>query len=143
MLIKKTVFSILVLIISCFSIKAQDFEVPKKYKFKNETDYKAEESNIVKAVDWLLATPLHKEEKKRANVNAYLMKWLTGTPTFTLTVLPDAIPYMSDCPPCLMLYMGYWAKVSIETDNNNSSSEYSLAWQNQIIRKIDKAGTIK
>jgi len=100
---------------------AQDFTVPKNLTLETEADYVAQNENIVAAVNWLRDTHINNEPKKRKRINAYLLQWLTGTPTMTLTLNADLVDY-GECADCLMLYMGGYAKTVIESGNKEVKS---------------------
>ncbi|MFT6000973.1 MAG: phosphoketolase [Neolewinella sp.] len=109
----------LILAIALFSspLSAQEFTVPKDLQLETAADYLAQNDNIVAAVIWLRDTHLNKEQQKRKRVNTYLLQWLTGTPTMTITLGPGLADY-GDCSDCLMLYMGGYAKAIIESGDD-------------------------
>lgn len=131
---RKLLLSTIVLLTLLDGIHAQDFEVPKKYKFKIEEDYRQEEPNIYKAVDWMVNTPIGTDLDKREKANRYILKWLEGTPTFTLTVTQEALPYMKDCAPCLIIYMGGWAQNAIKNPTTSDNVSGSTNGTLQVIK---------
>ncbi|MEM1359261.1 MAG: hypothetical protein AAGF89_13720 [Bacteroidota bacterium] len=94
-------------------LSAQEFSVPKNIKLETKEDYIAQQDQVVAAVNWLQNTPVSQQAAKRKAVNAYLLQWLTGTPTVTLS-LDGSIATFMECGDCLMMYMGTYAKSSIE-----------------------------
>ena len=110
----KKIIPILVLLIS-YSLSAQEFEVPTNATFNTPQDFKNFELGIVQAYNWLLNTPVNQEPQKRKEVNAFLMRWLEGSPSVTVEINPEIITFL-DCPDCLMIFMGGW---TIHTLNNN------------------------
>ena len=102
-------FFLLFILSFTLHLSAQDWRVPTDVNYENDDDYRAQQDDIVAAVDYLMQTPLNKNPHKRKMVNAYLLKWLTGTPTVTLTLHSELASY-GECSDCLLLYMGAYAK---------------------------------
>lgn len=81
----------------CFwslSSAAQDVHVPKNYKLETSSDYRANAPAVKQCLEWLLETPLHEYPDKRAEVNAFVMLWLTGTPTLTIETNSSLMPFI-------------------------------------------------
>lgn len=104
------------LFLNSFQLFSQNFEVPKILKLEKAEDYATYERDVINAVDWLLITPVTDEQDKRKQTNAFLMKWLTGSPTVTIELSQDIVTFM-DCNDCLMLFLGGWAKYALETQD--------------------------
>ncbi|MBW7870488.1 MAG: hypothetical protein H3C39_05435 [Flavobacteriia bacterium] len=112
-------FKTLILILFANSfLFAQQIEIPNNVKLETADDYKNTEPQVIKAVDWLVNTPVSQNPEKRAAVNAFLLQWLSGSPSVSIVVATGVAPM--DCGDCLMVFMGGWAKYSL---NNNYSSD--------------------
>ncbi len=96
------------------SIYSQAFEVPKDYKLIVVEDYAPYEQDVIDGVNWLINTPVNQEQNKRAELNTFLIKWLTGSPDVMVTIDSEIITFM-DNPDCFMIFMGGWAKRALET----------------------------
>lgn len=120
------------------TLVAQNFAVPDDLTLETEADYAAQNENVVAAVNWLRDTHINNETKKRTRVNAYLLQWLTGTPTMTLTLNADLADY-GDCGDCLMLYMGGYAKTVIESGNKDDQLTANLGAINTLIAFYEKS----
>ena len=118
-------------------LSAQTFEVPANYKLKSKKDYAKYEQDIVQAVDWLINTPLSSDKKKREEVNAFLLQWLTGSPSVSIGLDPN-ITTFTECGDCLMIFMGGWAKYVIETKDNTDKVEANLAGLKSVISFYEK-----
>lgn len=94
---------------------AQEFEVPVNISFDSEADYANYEQEVIKAIEWSFSTPVSEQQGKRKAVNAFLMQWMTGSPTVTLEISQAIVPFM-DCPDCLMAFLNGWTKYSLEND---------------------------
>ena len=55
----------------------------------------------------------------RNQVSTFLLQWLTGSPTVSVELSTKIVTYM-DCGECMFLFMGGWAKYSIQSEDSNS-----------------------
>ena len=124
--IMKTILLIITLLFSISQSFSQEYSIPKDYNFKTKDDYVKYEKHIIEGVNWLLKSPLTSEKTKRKEINAFIMKWMTGSPTVSIELSQDIVTFM-DCPDCLMLFMGGWTKHVIETKDNSNKSKGNLA----------------
>lgn len=62
------------------------FEVPQNVAMNTEADYAKYEKAIIDAAKWLETTDLNKETGKRQEVNAFVVQWITGSPTVTVDI---------------------------------------------------------
>jgi hypothetical protein len=106
----------LTLILTILSVGAfaQEFEVPKDYKFDNVADYDTYESDVVRCVDWLIKTPSNEQADKRQASNAFLLKWISGSPKVHIEIKQEIVTFL-DNGDLLMIFMGAWTKYSIES----------------------------
>ena len=111
---------------------AQSFEVPKGYKLVAKEDYAPYENDVIKGVEWLMDTPLSEERSKREEVNAFLMKWISGSPNVSVVLSEDIVTFM-DTPDCLMVFLGGWVKYSIESKNYKDNVKGNLAGLEHVI----------
>ncbi len=123
---KTIIFTLFFATIS-FGLFSQDFEVPKNYKLIKAEDYAPYEQDVVKCFDWLMKTPNNEQNVKRKETNAFLLKWLTGSPNVHLDIKQEIVTFMGTSPDLLMIFMGGWAKYSLETKNFENKVEGSKA----------------
>ncbi|MBB4036012.1 hypothetical protein GGR21_001913 [Dysgonomonas hofstadii] len=117
---KKALFVVVTSIFFSFSISAQDYNVPRNYKFDNKEDYSAYEPEVKETINWILQTPLGKEESKRKDANTFLIAWLTGSPAVSVDVNTDFITFFKANAELLVIYIAGWTKYSLE---NNYSKD--------------------
>jgi hypothetical protein len=115
-----------VLFISAIALSAQDFEVPKEYTLKEASDYEQYEDDIIKCVDWLIATPLNIQTAKRKDAYAFLVVWVSGSPKVSI-VLSEKIVTFSKNGDLLAMFLGGWTKYSIETEKYDDIFNNNLA----------------
>jgi hypothetical protein len=133
----KTITLTLLLTILSVGVFAQEFEVPKDYKFQTAKDYAPYEKDIINCVTWLLNTPLTEQPDKRKESNAFLLKWLTGSPTIKIEIKGEIVTFM-DTPELLMLFMGGWAKYSLESGDLNNKVKGNMAGIEAVIEFYTK-----
>ena len=119
----KSIKLLMLLLFASTSLIAQELEIPKEVKFETAEDYKEAEEMVLKATDWLLNTPLSEDPDKRKEVNAYVMMWMSGSPTVTIELVAGIVPL--ECADCLMSFMSGWTKYSLE--NNYSKDKIAGA----------------
>lgn len=95
-------------------IYAQEFEVPENYVLKKAEDYAKYESDIIKCVDWLMATPLNEQKNKRQDAGAFLVAWLTGSPNVSIEIKQEIVTFIGS-PDLLLIFMGGWTKYALES----------------------------
>lgn len=129
----KTIILSLILISIPFVLSSQDFEVPKNYKLDNAEDYAPLEQDVVKCFNWLMETPINEQTPKRKDANAFLLKWLSGSPYVHLEIRQEIVTFMGTSPDLLMIFMGGWAKYSLESKDFNNKVAGSLAGIESVI----------
>lgn len=100
-------------------LAGQAFMPPKNVKLESAADYEAQQENVIAAVNYLENTPPDQEENHRKRVNTFLLQWLTGTPTVTLTLDNEIVTFMEQ-PDCFMLYMGAYARHSMQNGSKDA-----------------------
>ena len=69
-------------------------DIPEKFLLETKEDYDAQEDLVKDCLKWLLKQPLHKEMNKRNELNAFVMIWLSGSPTVELNIKSSAMPFL-------------------------------------------------
>ncbi len=121
----------------CLSLNAQEFEIPDTIALNNEADYKKHETNVLNAINWVQATPIGEQKNKRKEVNAFLFKWMSGSPNVTIELSQDLVPFM-DCSDCLVSFMNGWTKFSLENNYSKNKLDCALAATNHTIEFYTK-----
>lgn len=122
----KNIIAILFTLLVSFPTFSQNFEVPKDLHLETKEDYAQYEGDIIRGVDWLIKTPVDSEKEKRSEVNAFLLQWLTGSPNVMIEITQEVATFM-DCSDCLMIFMGGWAKYSLENNDYADKIKGNLA----------------
>lgn len=116
--------TILILVLFALGAVAQEFNVPQDVKLEKAADYDLYESDVIAAVDWLAATPIDAQPDKRKQVNAFLMKWISGSPKVRIEIKPNIVNFLEDAD-LLMIFIGGWTKYNLQSkkldDNINGT----------------------
>lgn len=123
--------------------KAQNFDVPKNYKLEKAEDYAKYVPEILKCIDYLESTPLDSATEKRKEANAFLLKWLTGSPTVSI----DLQKYVTDLSErnndFMMIFMGGWTRYVLQSKNSPDKFECHLAGLRDILRVYQRGKGVK
>jgi hypothetical protein len=134
----KTITLTLILTIISIGLFSQDFEVPKNYKLDKAEDYAPYEQDVVKCFDWLMKTSLNEQTAKRKEANAFLLKWLSGSPNVSIEIKQEIVSFMGTSPDLLMIFMGGWAKYSLESNDFKNKIAGSMAGIESVIEFYTK-----
>ena len=134
---KKITFLALAIFFS-LSIFSQEFVVPQNIKLEKAEDYAPLENDVLKAIDWLYEIPINEQREKRIEVNAFVLKWLMGSPYVHLEINPKVVTFIGGTPDFLMMFMGGWAKYSIESKDYDNKVAGNLAGIEMVISFYEK-----
>ena len=109
-----------ILVLSIFNsakIFCQDFKVPENYVFNTKDDYDKYEKDVINCVNWIENTPISQDAETRTRANAFIMKWVTGSPTVSLTLNDKIISKITaNNPQLLIFFIGGWTRYSLENN---------------------------
>lgn len=115
------------------SVHAQAFEIPDFYSFETPEDYETYEQDVLAGINWLLETPMDEQTAKRQKTNAFVLKWMTGTPKVTLQINPNVLPFMTTSPELLIVFMAGWTKHALEQQAYKEPRSGTLAGLEAVI----------
>ena len=120
----KAIQAIIILTTISFGLFAQEFEVPKDYKFQTAKDYDYYEGDIIKCFDWLMKTPVNEQTDKQRDANAFLVAWISGSPKVKIVIKEEIVTFMDENSPSLLfIFMGGWSKYSLESKQFDNKVE--------------------
>jgi hypothetical protein len=112
---KKLLLSFAFVALITFSAIAQTkFEMPQNIQLKSDADYAKYEADIINAAKWLEETDLDKETKKRQEVNAFVMNWLTGTPNVSVDITEPILKLYEGNRELLAIYLASYSRNFLE-----------------------------
>ena len=132
---KKLLTTLLFLLIT-FNFTAQNIEINENIQLESESDYKATEGLVLQGIEWILKNPITLEPEKRKEINGFLIKWMSGSPTVSIELIPKLIPV--ECPECLMAFLSGWTKYSLENGYSKDRIESALAGVERTIAFYEK-----
>src|SRR5580698_2374639 len=112
-------FWALLLLLPFYSI-AQDFEPPVDPVLSSKEDYARYEKDVIGSAKWLEGKPVGVEMEKRQRVAAFIIKWVSGSPTVNIAINPFQMKLADKNPQFLALYMAAAARYCLE---NNYSKD--------------------
>ena len=138
----------LLTIIACivfFTAKAfsQQFEVPNA-TLNTKEDYVKYEKEVIAAVNWLETTPLGNEDDKRKLASAFVLQWITGSPTVTVSVGGDLLlKTTKKNPELLILFMGAYTRYSLQNNYDTSRVNGYIAGAKSMVALYKLGGKVK
>ena len=123
---RKCVLSVLMLaaIIISETISAQTgFALPQKIQLNSKEDYAKYEKVVINAAIWLEQTDLDRDVEKRREIDVFIIKWVSGTPAFTLNLDEPLSVLTEKNPELLALFIASYSRNFLE--NKNSASNFS------------------
>jgi hypothetical protein len=125
MTIKKPfLFCLLLASTSISSVYAQTiFEVPQNVELSSKDDYAKYEPAIIDAAKWLEATDLDKEADKRKEVNSFVLRWVSGSPTISIDITEKLAKLYGKNAQLLGIYLASYARNFLE--NKNTATRFS------------------
>lgn len=108
--------SILFFVLLCCSVhlSAQDLPNYEQIRLEQGPDYKPAEPAVLQAANYILSTPMAKDDLDRAKSTQFLLRWMTGTPDYTFSLGGSISKAVSNQTDLLGVYMAAMAKYALE-----------------------------
>lgn len=100
------------------------------------------EPNVIATINWLENTPFDVDKNERKEQNAFLLGWLTGSPTVTIEISSLVLELTKVHPEMLMIFMGGWTKYALTHDYSKDKLQGNLAGIRSCI-KVYQNGDLK
>jgi len=119
-------FVILLTFIS-LGLKSQDFSTLGTIQLKDKEDYAKAEEKVLECCDYILKTPLEKDNLNLLYANQFLIKWMSGTPDFGFDLDATTVNLTKSNSMLMGVYMACMAKYSLEhKETANNKNEVKL-----------------
>lgn len=122
---------------------AQGQQLPEFPELKVAENYAAAESQVKDVADWLEETDLDKQEALRRRSNAFILEWVTGSPTVTMTITKDLLKVLDKNPHLAIIYMARYASYCITNKNNKDKLPPTQAGLTAIAKVYKKGIGVK
>lgn len=99
------------------------FELPQNVELKTKDDYAKYETAIIDAGKWLEETDLNKEADKRQQVNAFVLQWISGSPTINVDINEQLGKIYGKNAQLLGLYLASYTRNFLE--NKSTATKLS------------------
>ncbi len=103
-----------------YGLLAQNFEVPKGYKFEKAEDYASYEKDVIACVNWLERSPIRYEQERRVEANRFFVLWIQGSPTVSIELGKMAIDLAGKNKDMLVLFMGGYTRFVLENPEKSN-----------------------
>lgn len=77
------------------------------------TRQKAGEEEVLECIEWLRNTPLSESREARKAANAFLMQWISTSPTVHVELSARIVDMASNNPDLLPVYVGGWIEYAL------------------------------
>jgi Flp pilus assembly protein TadD len=101
-------------------------------RMETPADYERLEPQVIAAFDWLMTTPVNEKTEDRREISAFLMTWITGSPSVTIEISEGLVPYIGE-PECLMIFMGGYTKYALQNKSNMTKEDAALFGTERVI----------
>jgi len=102
-------------------------------KLETEEDYIAAEKQVINGFAWFVNNPPNKNKDTKDAIVAFLIKWVTGSPTVSIELSEKVAPYLEACPDCLIAYMGGVSIYQIKTRDLENRIKAALSGTEVVI----------
>ncbi len=139
----KYLFTLSCIIIASTSTFAQEFTVPDIDDFKSEADYAKYEKEVIACANWLENTPLNQDRDKRAKANAFMIKWISGSPTVSIGIDEMVTKLADKNEQLLVLFMSGWTRYALENNYSKDNKRGYLEGLKSVVNVYKKGVDIK
>ncbi len=132
------VFCLLLSIVS----SAQDFEVPQSLP-STKGEFINTEKEVIAAAKWLETTPVETNMDKRIKVNAWVLAWITNSPTVTVNMRSSIVKLFDKNPQLMLVYMAGYTKYCLENNYSKDELQSNIAGIKSAIACYNLGGDVK
>lgn len=125
------------------SSNAQDFDVPSDITLEAKEDYAKYEKQVIAATDWLEATPVKKNDDKRKRVSAFIIQWISGSPTVNIELGSNSIKITDKNPDLLVMLMAGYSRYALQNEYEKDKQKCFTAAMKSVISLYSKGGDLK
>lgn len=135
-------FTFFVLLLISTTAVAQEFEVPDGLPSTKEEIANAEK-DVIAAAKWLETTAIGTNMDKRIKVNAWVLSWITNSPTVTIEVQSYVVKLFDKNPQLMLVWMAGYARYCLENSYSNDKLKCNTAGIKSVIACYNLGGDVK
>ena len=95
----------------------QELVIPE-VTYVSPSDYLDQQEKVLEVIDYLQYSPANAEQEKRKEAMAFLIQWLEGSPTVSVTLEGFITPFMA-YGESLAIFLGGYTKYVLQTGGDN------------------------
>ncbi len=108
-----------------------------------EVEFKNSEKNVLATINWLQISPVEQDVEKRKIQNAYLIAWVSNSPTVTLELNANILTFTKKNSELLILFMAGWTKYALENNYSKDTFNGTLAGVKSVLNFYKKNPSLK
>jgi len=136
-----SVFTGLILFTSAIVI-AQDYQPPADQPGTKD-EYIKSEKDLIAAAKWLESTAITKDDLTRKKTSAWVIVWVSNSPTVNVTIYGGVIKPFDKNPDLLGVFMAAYARYVIENNYDKDVFKGNLAGIKSVINCCNLGGSLK
>jgi len=98
---------------------------------------------MIAAAKWLEGTPIGTDMDKRTKVNAYVIAWITNSPTVSIEIKSSIIKPFDKNPQLLSVYMAGYTRYCLENNYSKDQLQSNIAGFKSVINCYNLGGDVK
>ena len=122
---------------------AQDFIVPENIDLKTKEDFVKTEKDVINASKWLELTPIGKEMGKRSKINAFVLMWVTNSPTVSIEMNKLCADLSDRNPDLVAVFLASYCRYVLENYYSTDNLKGYTAGVRGMINCYSLGGNIK
>jgi hypothetical protein len=135
---------LLAVVLNNIASRAQtSFEVPSNVVLEAKEDYAKYETAVVDAAKWLEETDLGKEPDKRLEVNAFVLQWVSGSPTVSVEINEHLSKIYGKNIQLIGVYLASYSRHYIENKGTATKASATKAALTSMMNVYKKGISIK
>lgn len=138
----KNIIILNTLLLLIFSTQAQNFIVPANLPATKE-EFLQSENDFINTAKWLENTPIGSDMETRTKANAYIIVWLTNSPTVTIELGKSILKIFDNNPQLMSVYMAGYARYVIENNYSKDKLKANTAGIKAAINCYHLGGEVK
>ena len=105
-------------------------------------EFKQSEPAVINSIHWLENTPLNQDAERRKSQYILLTAWMVNSPTVSITVNSNAIPFMKNTD-LFFIFMCGWTEYSLENEYSKDQVKCNVAGIKSAIKFYQSGNGIK
>jgi len=113
-------------LLAVFATVAMGQAIPNvaSYTLTAKEDYAKANEAVLQCANYLLSAPMNEQDADRMKANAFILKWMTGTPDFTFGLDATIAEASKKDEQVLLLYMTAMSKVALENPTKAKDNDF-------------------